>query len=81
MFFDRLFCDSANTPHPNPLPYTTTACRRTPLPPRGEGMPERESWVEAMASKEVKRSVVFRGREGPKNMLSAKRSQFFDGEL
>jgi hypothetical protein len=26
----------ADTPHPNPLPYTTTACRRTPLPPRGE---------------------------------------------
>jgi len=25
-----------NTPHINPLPYTTTACRRTPLPPRGE---------------------------------------------
>jgi hypothetical protein len=44
-------------------------------------MPERESWVEAMASKEVKRSVVFRGREGRKNMLSAKRSQFFDEEL
>src|ERR1017187_588189 len=26
----------AETPHLNPLPYTTTACRRTPLPPRGE---------------------------------------------
>ena len=26
----------ANTPHPNPLPYTTTASRPTRLPPRGE---------------------------------------------
>jgi len=26
-----------NTPHPNPLPYTTTASRPTRLPPRGEG--------------------------------------------
>jgi len=25
-----------DTPYPNPLPYTTTACRRTPLPTRGE---------------------------------------------
>ena len=26
------------TPHPNLLPYTTTACRPTPLPPRGEAI-------------------------------------------
>ena len=29
--------EDGNTPHPNPLPNTTTASRPTRLPPRGEG--------------------------------------------
>src|ERR1017187_7477194 len=35
----------AETPHLNPLPYTTTACRRTPLPKgRGDSRKSKGAW-------------------------------------
>jgi len=68
-----LGCDDGNTPHPNPLPYTTTACRRTPLPPRGE----------AGSRRGIATACRLDGREQvAKTCVSAKRTGFsFDGKV